>query len=200
VNLFNLMVVSCFWFGCNTAAKELVKERVIFQRERDYNLRVEGYFISKLLVLTLIGLIQATLLFGIVRPWSKPPGPAAAQWVALAALAVAGTTVGLLISAFSRTEEVATALVPIAVIPQIILAGVAAPLTGTVRVLARGLVTVYWGQIAIERLLPDADLRLIGRDKGDWRAALAVIVLHALVAALATIVILRFTGAKRRRS
>ena len=85
VNLFNLMVVSCFWFGCNTAAKELVKERVIFQRERDYNLRIMSYFVSKLLVLTLVGLLQGSLLFAIVRPWCHPPGQAVAQWATLAA-------------------------------------------------------------------------------------------------------------------
>jgi len=199
LNLLNLLVVSCFWFGCNTAAKELVKERVIFQRERDYNLRVVSYFVSKALVLIVVGLLQATLLFGIVRPWCRPPGPAAAQWVTLATLAVAGTGVGLLISAFARTEEVATALVPIAVIPQIILAGLVAPLHGFVRVLAQGLITVYWGQQAIERLLPELDLDLMGRERANWSSALAVILLHALVAALVTIVILWFTGAKRRR-
>ena len=84
VNLLNLMVVSCFWFGCNTAAKELVKERAIFQRERDYNLRITSYFLSKLLVLTLIGLLQASLLFGIVRWWCHPPGQASLQWLTLA--------------------------------------------------------------------------------------------------------------------
>jgi hypothetical protein len=39
-NLLLLLAVSCFWFGCNTAAKERVKERVIFLRERAFNLRV----------------------------------------------------------------------------------------------------------------------------------------------------------------
>jgi len=35
-NLLFLLNVSCFWFGCNNAAKELVKERVIYERERDF--------------------------------------------------------------------------------------------------------------------------------------------------------------------
>ena len=77
VNLLFLLAVSCFWFGCNTAAKELVKERVIFLRERDFNLRVGGYFVSKFLVLSLISVVQASLLFGIVRAWCGPPGSAA---------------------------------------------------------------------------------------------------------------------------
>ena len=130
VSLLFLLNVSCFWFGCNNAAKELVKERVIYTRERDFNLRIDSYFASKFLVLVLIALIQVALLFGIVRLWCGPPGGAAGQRVALALLAVAGTALGLLISALARTEEVAAALVPIAVIPQIILAGVIAPLSG----------------------------------------------------------------------
>ena len=52
VNLILLATVSCFWFGCNTAAKELVKERVIYLRERAINLNVGGYFASKFLVLS----------------------------------------------------------------------------------------------------------------------------------------------------
>ena len=57
MNLLLLLAVSCFWFGCNTAAKELVKERVIFLRERDFNLRVSAYFASKFLVLAVIGVV-----------------------------------------------------------------------------------------------------------------------------------------------
>jgi hypothetical protein len=62
------------------------------------------------------------------------------------------------------------------------------------------MITVYWGQQAIERLLPEDDLDLMGREKEYWIYALAFIVLHAVVAAVATILILHFTGGKRRRS
>jgi ABC-type multidrug transport system permease subunit len=59
-------------------------------------------------VLALIGVVQATLLLVIVRSWCRPPGSAAFQWLTLATLAVAGTAVGLLISAVARSEEVAS--------------------------------------------------------------------------------------------
>jgi hypothetical protein len=150
-------------------------------------------------VLTLIGSLQASLLFVVVRPWCQPPGAAGAQWATFVALATAGTAVGLLLSAFARTEEVATALVPIAVIPQIILAGVVAPLSGIARLMARGLVSVYWGQQALERLLPADDLELLGRDAGNWLAPLAVVLGHAAAAAVATLLILRLTGVKSAR-
>ena len=166
VNLLFLLAVSSFWLGCNTAAKEVVKERVIFARERAVNLRADSYLASKLLVLVLIGVVQVTLLYAVVRLACGPPGAAAAQWGMLALLAAAGTALGLLLSAVSRTEEVALALVPVAVIPQIVLAGVIAPLSGWVDVPARGLVGCYWGQQGLQRLLPAADLARLGLGEG----------------------------------
>jgi ABC transport system ATP-binding/permease protein len=195
-NLFLLLAVSGFWFGCNTAAKELVKERVIFFRERDFNLRVGSYFASKFLVLALIAVVQATLLFFIVRVWCRTPGTAALQWMTLAALAVAGTTVGLFVSALARSEEVATALVPIAVIPQIILAGVVAPLNGLVRFLAKGFISVHWAQQALERLLPEADRALLGRQTGGFLAPFAIVIAQAAVGAAATVFVLWQTKGK----
>ncbi|MGH7168785.1 MAG: FHA domain-containing protein, partial [Gemmataceae bacterium] len=53
VSMMFLLAVSSFWFGCNNAAKEIVKERVIYTRERDFNLLVASYYASKLLLLTL---------------------------------------------------------------------------------------------------------------------------------------------------
>jgi energy-coupling factor transporter ATP-binding protein EcfA2 len=49
VNLMFLLAVSSFWFGCNNAAKEIVKERTIYTRERDFNLLVSSYYASKFL-------------------------------------------------------------------------------------------------------------------------------------------------------
>ena len=200
INLLFLLAVSSFWFGCNTAAKELVKERVIFFRERDFNLRVGGYFASKFVVLSLISVAQASLLFGIVRAWCGPPGSAVLQWLTLGSLATAGTAVGLLISTVARSEEVATALVPIAVIPQIILAGVIVPLSGFARSLAEGFISVYWGQKVLERLLPEADLTRIGREAEAWSGPLAIVLAHAgAVCVAASVVLWRTRGRGRSR-
>jgi ABC-type multidrug transport system ATPase subunit len=190
LNLLFLLNVSCFWFGCNNAAKELVKERVIFRRERDFNLRIDSYFASKAAVLVLIALVQVALLFGIVRPWCGPPGSAAWQGIALAVLAAAGTMLGLLISALARTEEVAVALVPIAIIPQIILAGVVAPLKGLGKLLAESLTTVRWAERAAEALLPEQDLALLRLDRSPHLGQLAMVAAHVLAFAAATLVAL----------
>jgi ABC-type multidrug transport system ATPase subunit len=190
VNLMFLLSVSCFWFGCNNAAKELVKERVIFQRERDINLRIDSYFVSKSVVLVLIALVQVALLFGIVQFWCSPSGSAAWRGVVFAALAIAGTMLGLLISALARTEEVAAALVPIAIIPQIILAGVIAPLKGLGKLLAESFITVRWAERALEALLSDHDQTLLQLDSGRYLWQVAMIAAHAVVFITMTLVTL----------
>jgi ABC transport system ATP-binding/permease protein len=193
-NLLLLLAVSCFWFGCNTAAKEVVKERVIFQRERDFNLRVNSYFSSKFLVLALIGVMQATLLFGVVWKWCEPPVAPAFAWITLVVLAIAGTAIGLLISALAQSEEVATALVPIVIIPQIILAGVITRLSGLAELMAKGFITVYWGQQALIRLLPRDDIALLRQEEGNWFSPCAIVLAHAVVGAVATVCVLLPSG------
>jgi ABC-type multidrug transport system permease subunit len=191
VKLLFLLNVSCFWFGCNTAAKELVKERIIYTRERGFNLRIDSYVASKLAVLLLIVLVQVTLLFGIVRIWCDPPVSGFGQWCVLLAVAVAGTCLGLLISAVARSEDVAVALVPIAVLPQIILAGVIVPLTGVGDWLARGVITVRWAEQALESLFAPADLEAIGRQANGYIVPLAMVVAHAAAFVIAALVTLR---------
>ncbi len=194
-NMLLLLAVSCFWFGCNTAAKELVKERLIFLRERDFNLRVAAYFASKLVVLALIAAIQATLLFVIVRIWCQPAGWVPQQWAVLTALAVAGTAIGLFISALARSEEVAIALLPIIVIPQLILAGVVAPLSGLVELIAKGFVTVYWAERALEGLAAEAD-PIFADYKGDFWGPWLLVLTHATAGAVAAVVVLWRTKGK----
>ena len=50
--------------------------------------------------------------------------------------------------------------------------------------------TVYWGQEAIQRLLPDAYLRSLGRESGEWFTPWVIVLAHAVVGAAATIVVL----------
>lgn len=190
VNLLFLLNVSCFWFGCNNAAKELVKERLIYTRERDYNLRIDSYYASKLVVLVLIAVAQASLLFGVISRWCDPPVTGGWLWLLLVVQAVAGTALGLLISALAETEDVAAALVPIAVLPQLILAGVIAPVSGPVQWIARGLVTAYWSEKSLDSLLPADYRELLKLEQPGVPRALAFVTAHILVFAAAAAVAL----------
>ena len=54
-SLLFFLGISCFWYGCNNAAKEIAKERPIYRLERDVNLSVFSYVkLRKMALLTLM--------------------------------------------------------------------------------------------------------------------------------------------------
>jgi ABC-type multidrug transport system ATPase subunit/pSer/pThr/pTyr-binding forkhead associated (FHA) protein len=179
VNLLFLLAVTAFWFGCNNAAKEIVKERSIYTRERDFNIQVPSYYFSKFLLLVLFSGLQALLLAGIVKLWCGPPGNFVGQCWLLGCLAVAGVTLGLAISALASSEEMAITLIPVAIIPQIILSGVIAPLSGLSKFLAQAAATVYWGNRGLDGLLSREQANNAGIEQGSFAVAALVVLVHA---------------------
>jgi hypothetical protein len=170
-HLLFLMNVTCFWLGCNNAAKEVVKERIIYGRERDYNLRADSYLLSKLLVLMGIGIVQVFVLAGVVNFACHPDVAIGQQLAVLIVSVFVGTSLGLLISAAAKTEEVAIALVPIIVIPQIILAGVIIALSGLGKALAQAFVTCYWTQQIFDGALPSGQKLFLPGNGGPMENA-----------------------------
>jgi len=198
VTLLFLLAVTCFWFGCNNAAKEIVKERAIYTRERDFNVQVGSYYCSKFLLIVLFSGLQVLLLAGIVKLWCNPPGAFAAQCLVLACLAAAGVALGLAISAVARTEEMAITLIPVAILPQIILSGVIAPLTGLSKSLAQTLITAYWGNRGLDALLTEGQASLAGVEHGSLVSALLVVLVHVAVFVLTALAALFWQGRRAR--
>lgn len=134
--LFMLATVSV-WFGIINAAREIVKEQAIFQRERLVNLRIGPYLGSKAAVLSLLTLVQTAILLGIIALKVQFPGesglllpPLAETFVTLLLTSLAGMALGLLISAFAASADRAISVVPLALIPQILFAGLIFEVTG----------------------------------------------------------------------
>jgi ABC-type multidrug transport system ATPase subunit/pSer/pThr/pTyr-binding forkhead associated (FHA) protein len=126
------MVVAAMWFGTSNAAREIVKERGIYVRERMVNLGLFNYLMSKFVLLSFFCVIQCTVLLGIVffALGFNGGAPAFAQELAaLVTTAVASVGLGLLLSTLVTTPEAAMALTPIALIPQVILGGLMVPAT-----------------------------------------------------------------------
>ncbi len=178
--LLFLVGVSAFWLGCNNSVKEIVKERRIYEREREFNLIPESYLASKLLVMASIAVSQALFLGWSVYRWCDMPGSLTWHLVQLSGVTLTGTALGLAISAMSKTEEVAVAAVPLVVLPQIFLAGVVAPLSTGPELLSRLVSTVYWSQHAAEGALDSADRLPSDFDPGALLCA-SVLGLHASV-------------------
>jgi ABC-type multidrug transport system ATPase subunit len=160
-----LVVMVVLWFGCNNAAKEIVKEEAIYGRERAVNLGIPPYLASKFFVMTLITIAQAGVLMllvygpmelmrALVPGWSAPP-PALRldylpQFGVLALLSACGVALGLLLSACVATPDRANALLPYVLIPQIILGGgILAVDDSPVRFVAWPLSPVYWAYRAV---------------------------------------------------
>lgn len=123
-----LMVVAAVWFGCNNAARDIVGETAIFQRERMVNLKLPSYVFSKIGVLALICIFQCLTLLSIVYFVSGLSGPFASLLLVLIAASLVGTVIGLLISALSPTTEAAIAFLPVILLPFILLGGGIKPL------------------------------------------------------------------------
>ena len=126
------VVVSCVWFGTSNAAREIVTERAIYVRERMVNLSLFNYVISKYIVLSLVCVIQCTMLLAIVFFTLGFNGGISAfliELVMMIAVSMNATALGLLLSSIVASAEAAMALTPIALIPQVVLGGLMVPMT-----------------------------------------------------------------------
>jgi ABC transport system ATP-binding/permease protein len=192
--LLNIVVIAVLWFGCNNAAKEIVKEEAIYGRERAVNLSILPYLGSKFVVLSVISAVQTFLfmlvIYGVLAGLHALLGsdmPPAVyrldylpQYGVLLLLAMTGVALGLLLSACVATPDRANALLPYVVIPQIILGGgIIAVRGGLLFATAALLSPAYWAYRAVRRgacdLPADFYYRMDYND-GVWLACAALAV------------------------
>ncbi len=130
--LFFLAVAS-IWFGTSNAAREIVSEQAIYRRERMVNLSIFNYMMSKFVLLSLLCVVQCTVLLGIAYPSLGLGGGdfGAFPWMlgTMVATAMCSASVGLFLSTVVTSSEAAMALTPIALIPQVVLGGLLVPMT-----------------------------------------------------------------------
>jgi ABC transport system ATP-binding/permease protein len=176
-----LIHISVLWFGCNNAAKEIVKERVIYRREHDFNLHTTSYFLSKFILLSVLTCLQSIFLFVLIAIFCNPSLPTISAVTFLLLIAMTGVAAGLAISAYAKSEDLAVTLVPILLIPQIILAGRIAPLEGFVEYLAKGFITAFWSDRGLVSLLNEGDLKMAGIDASSTLGAFVVLGLHLII-------------------
>ena len=138
--LLILAIGACFT-GALNSIREIVKEQSIYTRERAAGLSAGAYLWSKLLVLGALSAVQAALMtvVGLIgRPLpphgSVFPNAVVELVLAMAVLAIASMTIGLMISAVVRTSETTLVLLFISVMLQIVLTGGVIPIAGKVGV------------------------------------------------------------------
>jgi ABC-type multidrug transport system permease subunit len=123
------LALAAIWCGTSNAAREICKERAIYLRERMVNLRIGSYVLSKILILSLLSLIQCGVLLGVTELLSPRGvgGDFIIMFFMLMLIFLSGVTLGLLLSAAVDNPDRAIALVPVVLMPQILFSGVNIP-------------------------------------------------------------------------
>lgn len=118
-----LMVVAAIWFGCNNAARDIVGEWAVYQRERMVSLKLPSYIFSKLAVLFVVGLFQSLVMLAIVYFGCSLKGNFFIEAGVLLLSTMIGAAIGLCLSSRAATTESAIALLPVVLLPVIALGG-----------------------------------------------------------------------------
>jgi len=138
------MTVSAIWFGCSNAAREIVKELPIYLRERAINLCLPAYLGSKMAVLSILCLLQCIMMFFMASALTefRPDVP---QFVGILVItALCAMMLGLLVSACAPSDNIAMAIVPVLLIPQLLFADAVVQLSGLAKNIAYYLIVSFW--------------------------------------------------------
>ncbi len=168
------------WFGTSISAREIIRERAVYNRERMVNLGLVPYVFSKLFVLGVIVGIQCLMLFVPLKfldivGLMPMPGELLGipQFWAMLLTAGVGIALGLLISALVKTSEMATSLVPLILIPQILFSGLVGVPTGMNKV-AGLLMPATWSFDTMKRFSTLDTLEEEGADAGGKNKGLGL--------------------------
>ncbi|GAA2601090.1 ABC transporter ATP-binding protein [Streptomyces tubercidicus] len=126
-----LAVGMCF-SGAANSVRELIKERVIYERERATGLSRSAYLMSKVIVLGVVTAIQGVIIAAIgFSPRNLPDeglivakAPAVEMALAIIALGFTSMMFGLIISALVKTAEKTMPLLVMFAIVQVVFTGV----------------------------------------------------------------------------
>lgn len=151
-----LLVVSAFWFGCSNSAKEIVKERGLYEKERHAGLNAIGYLSAKAAWLLCVTIIQAVSLLFLVKLFTGMDGSFFSYLPWMTAIAACGVSVGLCISVFAPNSDVAVTAVPLVLIPQVVLGGMIKQVDGLSEFLAGLIAPCYWAYGGIANVVCSA--------------------------------------------
>jgi hypothetical protein len=136
-----VLALVAIWFGTSVASREIIRERAVYTRERMVNLRLLPYVGSKLFVLAAIVSLQCIALYASLKFFHYTgmmavPGWAIPQLIIVLITAMVGIALGLFISAIVKTSEMATSMVPLILIPQILFCGLVGVPENTARIIS----------------------------------------------------------------
>ncbi len=209
MNALLILCVGGVLTGAANAVRELVKERVIYQRERAVGLSRSAYLMSKVAVLGAVTVVQAAVLtlVALVGVDLNAPGgegvlmsPLLEITLAVALLSFTAMTLGLLVSALVRKEEVTMPLLVLLAIVQVVFCGALLQLDGTpVLEQLAWLVPARWalgamaGTIDLSQIVPGAltEDPLFAHSTGVWLLNMGMLAALSVLFCLAVARLLR---------
>lgn len=139
LELVFLVMTAAIWLGAASAAREVVKERGLVEREFDVGVRLDAYVLAKALVLFALNFVQILLLVQVVE-LLRPLGISSSGRLELFAIALltawTSAAMGLAVSCAARSVDQAAGAIPLLLMPQLLLAGGLIPLAQMPRVVS----------------------------------------------------------------
>src|SRR5256714_706329 len=120
--LFLSLIVAMF-LGLTNSADDIIRDRAVLQRERNLDVRLSYYVISKTMTLGVFALLQCVLFVLIGSYVLQIRGM---FWIYLGIVfmtAMGGVSLGLVVSSLVADPKTASNIVPLVLIPQIIMGG-----------------------------------------------------------------------------
>ena len=201
IDILILLNIGAVFMGTALTVRDLVGERMIFQRERAVGLSASAYLMAKVIVFSAAALIETAVMVAIMTIGKGAPshggvllgrGVAAGVvelYLTLAATAIASAMVGLALSSLARSTEQVLPMLVVTIMVSMVLAGGLIPVTGRLLLdQTSWLVPARWGFSAaastvdlnnVEAGLP-AD-RLWRHVRGSWLFDMGMLLLLAVV-------------------
>ncbi len=207
LELLVILITGAAFAGMASTIRELVGERDIFLREKAVGLRPSAYLWSKVLVLSLISIVQTSIMVGIALALNDAPSEAVLLGnsgfeLAVCCLVTAFVSglLGLAISAFVSSSEQVMPVLVVTIMAQLVLAGGIIPVAGrAVFEQLSWFMPARWGYamasstIAMLDILPTRDDALWKHTSGQWLTDLGF-----LIALGALFVIMCYAGLAQR--
>jgi ABC-type multidrug transport system ATPase subunit len=111
------------FFGLTNSVNDILRDRVILQRERNLQLRLGYYIGAKLMVLALFALIQCVLFVLVGNLILEVRGMFWNYLAFMSLTALCGVAIGMLVSSVFSDAITAVNILPLILIPQIIMSG-----------------------------------------------------------------------------
>jgi ABC-type multidrug transport system ATPase subunit len=221
IQVLMLLVMSAVLSGTALSIREFIKERDIYERERMAGLSATAYLFSKVLVLSVISVLQTLLVVIVGLAGQKVPssgvvipGTALVEiFVGLAVLGVVSMLVGLAISTLvTKSDQTMPILVGVTMV-QVALSGGLFPLSGKALSILSMIAPARWGlgalasTINLNVIQATADLGPTGQkpdalwthDAAHWLTAIIVMIGLGIVWLIIARIRLASIGPRKRK-